>query len=134
MSFDRSTKENLVFFWNQSDVFCLFVHVAVATTSNTRQLQSGNPLLADISKEFYDYTLVELLAAELLDGIGHGGHAFLKRKTPPGVAFDPVLLAYSVLQEWVQERPGRSTHGALYHVLDKVCPVAAQRFKENLLG
>ena len=90
-------------------------------------------LIVDISKEFFDNEHLEALAAQLLEGVGKGGHAFLMRHTVCGVP-DPVPLTRKVLHEWIQEKPSTATKGALYEVLRKVNPAAAHTFRSKLLG
>ena len=91
-------------------------------------------LIVDISKEFFDYERLEALAAQLLEGVGKGGHVFLMRHTVRGGVPDPVPLTRKVLHEWIQEKPSAATRGALYEVLRKVNPAAAHTFRSKLLG
>ena len=101
-----------------------------------RHLKVGidDPLLTEISKEFFDFERLQALAAQLLQGVGKGGYAFVRRHTVRGGVPDPVPLTREVLYEWIQEKPSVATRGALYEVLRKVNPAAAVNFRSKLLG
>ena len=96
------------------------------------QASSDNDLFKDIIKHFYNFDKVIELATFLLEDVGQGGYHFVESRIQGGVPVDNYKLAHDVLDEWIK-RSSTATPGALYQVLSKVNPKAADDLESKLV-
>ena len=98
-------------------------------------LSSGEVLLHQIAQEFSSIGSVTGMAIHLLQGVGHGGYAFVQSQIPPGAIMDPRHLALRVMVEWCTEKPEESYGGKLVNVISMsgVNPEAAMEYRARLV-
>ena len=114
-------------------IFPVLVNCTSTGQSKGIELTSGNLVLIEISK-YFNQESVHDLAVILLDKYPGGGLGFIRQYTAVFGQQNWALMAVKVLFDWCDQSEERVFGGDLLKVLEEVCPPAAGKFKDKLLG